>query len=142
MAVRYYWNMAKLEEAFTPAKSNGHLIELKKEIPMSWFAGFGTQDRGISSILFSAEFRALGGEDFNNAMKLYSEIRGETLVDDKLITDLDKIPDPSLRNEVRQAAKLVREVTGLQIKDIWKKQQELLKQYRWKRNAPFPITLT
>src|SRR3989344_3578067 len=118
--------MAKLEEAFTPAKSNGHLIEVKKEIPMSWFAGFGTQDRGISSILFSAEFRALGGEDFNNAMKLYSEIKGETLVDDKLITDLDKIPDPSLRNEVRQAAKLVRQVTGFQIKDIWKKQQGLL----------------
>src|SRR3989344_1443788 len=100
--------------------------EQKKEMPLSWFIGFGVEARGITSILFSKEFNDLGGQEFQDAIAQYGHHMGNTMVDSAFVTDSSQIPDAEIRNRVQEAEKVIGKVTRILIAEDNKTMRNLL----------------
>ncbi|HBA45999.1 hypothetical protein A2W67_03385 [Candidatus Nomurabacteria bacterium RIFCSPLOWO2_02_40_28] len=115
--------------------------EQKKEMPLSWFIGFGVEARGITSILFSKEFNDLGGQEFQDAIAQYGHHMGNTMVDSAFVTDSSQIPDAEIRNRVQEAEKVIEKVTGFSAKSIWAKKIELLEKYKNQKEASIAVQL-
>ena len=71
--------------------------EIKKEIPLSWFAGVAKSNGNIMLVLFSSEFNNLGGTEFKDSVLAYSHFMGVMNIDGKMCEDISEIPNPDTR---------------------------------------------
>lgn len=120
-----------------------NLPEELKEVPLSWFNGMGTKDRGIIAIHFSNEFDALFGPELEKHLGQYRHFMGNSFIGDSevLVKDSSQIQNEENRAIVELAEKRIKEITGFGAKELMAKKHELYDLYRGKHEAPLEVEL-